>query len=100
MFLCAFLQYHTFASGTKAAAYHVLRVPGGQSAVIKLRMYAKDEAPKQESSKKSTKSKNSSSDSFGRGFDEIFAQRIREKDRFYAGVVSPLLVPEEVNICA
>jgi len=55
-------------TGSKLAAYHKLLIPGNTTATLKMRFYSVDEAPLE---------------TFGSSFDEIFAQRMAEKDEFY-----------------
>ncbi len=55
-------------SGTKAGVHYVLDIPGDGSFSARFRLYAEDEAP---------------ADPFGPGFDQVFADRIREADEFY-----------------
>ena len=59
--------------GTKAAAHYALEIPAGGKAVLRLRLFAEDEAPKQP---------------FGHDFQWVFEQRAREADEFYAGRVA------------
>jgi hypothetical protein len=54
--------------GTKAAAHYALEIPAGGKTVLRLRLFAEDEAPKQP---------------FGYDFQWGFEQRIREADEFY-----------------
>jgi hypothetical protein len=54
--------------GTKAAAHYVLEVPAGGQAVLRLRLSAEDEAPRQP---------------FGADFPWTFERREREADDFY-----------------
>jgi hypothetical protein len=54
--------------GTKAAAHYRLALPPGESAVLRLRLSAADEAPRRPFV----------------GFDALFAKRIGEADAFYA----------------
>jgi len=54
-------------SGTKFAAHYVLEIESGKSQMVKLRLWALDEAPR-----------DPLVDS-----DRIFAQRIKEADDFY-----------------
>jgi hypothetical protein len=54
--------------GTKAAAHYHLEIPAGGQVVLRLRLYAEDEAPKQP---------------FGSDFQWVFEQRLREADDFY-----------------
>jgi hypothetical protein len=55
--------------GTKAAVYYRLQVPAAGALTWRLRLYAEDEATPQP---------------FGPAFDQLFAERIREADAFYA----------------
>jgi Glycosyl hydrolase family 63 C-terminal domain len=61
--------------GTKVAAHHHINVDGGQSKVIRLRL--------------STSSTDEKSKPFGKQFDEVFADRVRETDDFYKSVTPP-----------
>ena len=54
--------------GTKAAAWHTLRIPGGGSVTVRLRLTAGADAPEEP---------------FGPEFDEVFARRRAETDEFY-----------------
>jgi len=58
-------------AGTKVAAHYALQVPSGQSVWVRLRLSAGD----------------SQGDPFGKTFEEMFAQRQREADEFYAAVI-------------
>jgi len=60
--------------GTKASAHYQLAVDGGKFKVIKLRLM------------KAAPAGDRSRPLFGGGFDEIFANRLREADEFYRGV--------------
>jgi hypothetical protein len=70
--------------GTKVAAHYQVNVGAGQTKVIRLRL------------------SNSSSDKkgkpFGKQFDDIFAERIREADEFYQSVTPPSVSKDEANI--
>ena len=55
--------------GTKVAAHYRFEVPAGGEIVIRLRLVAEGEAPR---------------DAFNGDFDDIFEHRIREADEFYA----------------
>src|SRR5881394_1656718 len=57
--------------GTKFAAHYVLEIEPGKSEVVRLRLSATDEPPL---------------DPFA-GFDEVFAQSMKEADEFYAAVI-------------
>jgi hypothetical protein len=58
-------------TGTKAAAHHVLRVAAGREVVLRLRLRSEAEALKE-------------APPFDASFDDVFAERIREADEFYA----------------
>ncbi len=62
--------------GTKAAAHYRLEVPAGGEATVCLRLVAGEEAPKKASA-------------FGRSFDQVFSERVREADEFYEGLGPP-----------
>jgi Glycosyl hydrolase family 63 C-terminal domain len=55
--------------GTKAAAYYQVSIPSGGQATFQLRLCAEEEA---------------APEPFGSSFDQVFAERIREADAFYA----------------
>ena len=69
--------------GTKAAPWFVLDVAPGASRVVRLRLYAEEEAPKT---------------AFGAGFEAVMAQRIREADEFYASVSPANLTRAETQV--
>ncbi len=62
-------------TGTKAAAYYRLTLGAGESSTVHLRL--RDVPPR--------------SEPFGRAFDELMAQRLREANEFYATVMPPRL---------
>jgi Mannosylglycerate hydrolase MGH1-like glycoside hydrolase domain len=70
-------------TGTKAAAYYRLFVPPRDEITLRLRLFAETEAPRT---------------LFGKGFDEIFARRLREADEFYGAVVPGGLTEAERQI--
>ena len=70
--------------GTKVAAHYVLTVDGGQSTVIRLRL-----------SKTSPDQKTAP---FGKAFDDLFADRLREADDFYKSVTPPSVSEDEANV--
>src|SRR5277367_4671394 len=62
-------------NGTKVAAHYHIKVGGGQSKVIRLRL--------------SSSSSDQKVKSFGKQFDEVFTNRLREADEFYKSVTPP-----------
>jgi len=70
-------------TGTKAASYHALEVPAGQSAIVRLRL--------------TTTNPQVTGDPF-RGFDQVFDRRQMEADEFYRGVIPTTLSPDEINV--
>ena len=71
-------------TGTKAAAQHVLTVPAGGSASIRIRLVARPGAD-------AAAVPATAAAMLGSGFDEIFATRRTEADAFYAKVIPPSL---------
>jgi hypothetical protein len=69
--------------GTKAAAHYVLNVPAGKEIVARLRLFAESQAPVKP---------------FGPGFDQVFAQRIREADEFYDLHLDQTMPAESRNV--
>jgi hypothetical protein len=65
-------------TGTKAAAQHVLDIPPGVSASVRVRLTAAAGPP-------------GDSDPLGTDFEGVFATRREEADRFYADVIPPTL---------
>src|SRR6266850_1546664 len=61
--------------GTKVAAHYKINVGGGQTKVIRLRL--------------SSSSTDQQGKSFGKQFDEVLADRLREADEFYKSVTPP-----------
>ncbi len=70
-------------TGTKAAAWYRLEIPAGGEAVVRLRLTAARESGK---------------DPFDPSFDEIFSDRIREADDFFASRIPGTLSAEERNV--
>ncbi|HET9167712.1 MAG TPA: glucosidase [Candidatus Angelobacter sp.] len=70
--------------GTKVAAHYKMNLAAGQSKVIRLRL-----------SKSFPEKKG---DAFGKKFDEIFANRLREADEFYKSVTPPSVGEEEARV--
>jgi hypothetical protein len=69
--------------GTKAAALFRVTVPAGDGMSLRLRLTATAETP---------------AAPFGRGFDQVFEERIREADQFYSAMVPPGLSGDELRI--
>ncbi|WP_447862290.1 MGH1-like glycoside hydrolase domain-containing protein [Nitrospira calida] len=69
--------------GTKTAALYRLDVPAGQQQVVRLRLCREEGAP---------------ASPFGREFDRLFDERVREADEFYATVIPPGLSDEERRV--
>jgi hypothetical protein len=70
--------------GTKASAVYNGKVGAGQSAVIRLRL--------------TKASAQINQDLFGKNFDKIFEDRIREADEFYKSVTPPSVSKDEANV--
>lgn len=70
-------------TGTKAAALYRLEVPAGGEVVVRLRLSSEQEAP---------------SSPFGRPFDRVFEDRLKETDRFYETVIPPELSDDERQV--
>jgi len=70
--------------GTKAAANYGVKIDAGQSKVIRLRL--------------SKSSANQKREPFGKQFDEIFADRIRETDEFYKSITPPSLGEDTAKV--
>jgi hypothetical protein len=69
--------------GTKAAAYYHVQIPAAGQETFQLRLFAEDEAPPQP---------------FGLAFDQVFADRKREADEFYAARLPQRLSDEERHV--
>ncbi len=70
--------------GTKVAAHYKVTVGAGQTKVIRLRL--------------SNSSPDQKSKSFGKEFDEVFADRLREADEFYRSVTPPSVSADVANV--
>ena len=70
-------------SGTKAAVHYVEELPAGCAFTVELRLYSEEEAP---------------ATAFGPGFGQVFADRVREADEFYATKLPPGLSDEERRV--
>jgi hypothetical protein len=70
--------------GTKVAPHYQLNVGAGQMQVIRLRL--------------SKSSSDQKSDRFGKQFDEVFADRLREADEFYKSVTPPSVSEDAARV--
>jgi hypothetical protein len=70
--------------GTKVAAHYRATIGAGQSAVIRLRLSSGLPDAKRQS--------------FGKAFDAIFADRLREADEFYRSVTPPSVSADAANV--
>jgi hypothetical protein len=68
-------------TGSKSAAHYILDLPAGGSATVRLRLSA-----------------SSPDESFGQGFDEIFAARLAEADEFYERITPASLSEDEKRV--
>jgi len=71
-------------TGTKVAAHYQMKVGAGQTKVIRLRL---------SSSAPDRKDK-----PFGKQFDEVFAERLREADEFYKSVTPPSVSEDQARV--
>jgi hypothetical protein len=70
--------------GTKVAAHYKVNVGAGQTKVIRLRL--------------SNTSPDQKGTPFGKQFDEVFADRLREADEFYKSVTPPSVSKDAANV--
>jgi hypothetical protein len=70
--------------GTKVAAHYQINVGAGQTKVIRLRL--------------SNISPDQRGKHFGKNFDEVFADRLREADEFYKSVTPPSVSEDAANV--
>jgi hypothetical protein len=70
--------------GTKVAVHYQTNVGGGQTKVIRLRLF--------------NSSANQKSKLFGKQFDEVFAARLREADEFYRSVTPPSVSEDAAKV--
>ena len=70
--------------GTKVAAHYQVNVGAGQTKVIRLRL--------------SNSSPDRKGKPFGKQFDEVFADRLREADEFYQSVTPPSVSEDAANV--
>ncbi len=71
-------------TGTKVAAQHVLHVPAGESASVRVRLTASD----------GSRTVPGKGKPLGADFDRVFKSRRDEADEFYATVIPPTLRPD------
>lgn len=65
--------------GTKVSPHYVVEVESGKEAVVKMRLMDKE----------------FTGSPFGPGFDEVFAERIREADDFYREIIPCTVGPQQ-----
>jgi hypothetical protein len=70
--------------GTKVAAHYQVNVGAGQTQVIRLRL--------------SNSSAGQKGSPFGKPFDDVFADRLREADEFYKSVTPPSVSEDAANV--
>lgn len=70
--------------GTKVAAHYQVNVGAGQTTVVRLRL--------------SQSSSGQAGQSFGKDFDAVFADRLREADEFYRSVTPPSVSEDAANV--
>ena len=70
--------------GTKVAAHYAVTVGAGQTEVIRLRLSKAAPGPEGRP--------------FGKPFDRVFADRLREADEFYASVTPPSVSEDAANV--
>src|SRR6476469_627327 len=71
-------------TGTKVAAHYQVKVGAGQTKVIRLRL--------------SNSSSEQKGKPFGKQFDEVFADRLREADEFYKSVTPPSVSEDSAKV--
>jgi hypothetical protein len=79
------------AKGTKASAHYLIKVEGGQSQTVRLRL--SDIAPAEIACVKKTQGT-----PFGRSFDTVMEAHQREADEFYGTVITSSLNADEANV--
>jgi hypothetical protein len=70
--------------GTKVAAHYKVNIGAGQTAVVRLRL--------------SSTSAGQKATPFGKPFDQVFADRLREADEFYQSVTPPSVSEDAANV--
>jgi hypothetical protein len=69
------------AEGTKCAAHHVLEIPAGESATVRVRLAASP-----------------TTDPLGPAFDQVLSTRREEADAYYATVIPPVLDEDHARV--
>jgi len=98
----AIVQHNTAAVnpsniGTKAAAHYPLTLGPGESVRVDLRLTSTD-AERKRGSAQPQEMAAAGGLPFGKSFDRIFAERIREADEFYAGIIPEDLSDDARNV--
>jgi hypothetical protein len=70
--------------GTKTSAHYTLNIGAGQTSVIRLRLTKKSSAAE--------------GDPFGKNFDAVFTERLREADEFYKSVIPASADEDKANV--
>ncbi len=70
--------------GTKVAAHCRIKIGAGQTKVIRLRLASRPSDP--------------NTNPFGKQFDDVFADRLREADELYQSVTPPSVSKDEANV--
>src|SRR5437899_262405 len=83
--------------GTKAAAHYPLTLGPGESVRVDLRLTSTD-AERKRGSAQPQEMAAAGGLPFGKSFDRIFAERIREADEFYAGIIPEDLSDDARNV--
>ncbi len=81
-------------TGTKVAAHHVLELPAGESAQIRLRLTATAAATAAPAARASTPG----AEALGADFDLTISERQAEADSFYATVIPPTLSGDQAMV--
>ncbi len=72
--------------GTKVAAHYQVKVGAGQTTVVRLRLSKQFSEPRR------------GGKPFGKDFDAVFADRLREADEFYKSVTPPSVSEDAANV--
>jgi hypothetical protein len=70
--------------GTKVAAHYQVNIGAGQTTVIRLRL--------------TNGTSKANSKPFGKAFEQVFTDRLREADEFYKSVIPPAVSPDAANV--